>query len=186
MPAVRRSVGEQAGFALPELLVAAIIGLSVAAAAMTGLISAVQGQPRLTERSGQIQQGQVMLERLSRETRQGNQIEQATATGMRIHTFVDGSDCGGTAGVTTSCWVEYECSATSCTRTPDGGSPVTVVRGIANDQVFCYAPWDGQGTCPTPSDANPSYAGLRLEFAGRSGQETITLADGTGLRNFSS
>ena len=109
-----------------------------------------------------------------------------SASGMRIQTFVDGADCGGTPGTTVACWITYACGATSCTRTADGQAAQTVVRGITGPSVFCYAPWDGQAACPAPTAADPAYVALRLVFPKAGGSEAITLDDGTGLRNSTS
>jgi prepilin-type N-terminal cleavage/methylation domain-containing protein len=176
-------LGDESGFTLPELLIGVAIALVIAAAGMMVVTIAVKSQPRISDRAAQIQQGRTMLERLSRELRQGDDVTDATTTALRVHTFVDGSDCGGVQGTAVPCWVDYACSADTCTRTVEGDSAEIVVSGIRSPDIFCYAPWDGQSACGAPAGADPSYIALRLSFPADDGGETVTLDDGISLRN---
>lgn len=168
-PATSR-LGNEDGFSLPELLVAAMIGLIVAAGGMTFVTTMLKAQPRVTDRAAQIQQGRIMLERVSRELREGDTVENTTAAGLRVHTLAEG-------------WVNYACTAAACTRTPEGGTPVVVVQGISDANVFCYAPWSGETGCSATTATDPSYVALRLVFPGEDGGEAVTLDDGIALRN---
>jgi prepilin-type N-terminal cleavage/methylation domain-containing protein len=178
---VRERLGSQRGFTIPELTVAALISLIIAAAGMTLVITMVRSQPAVSERAGQVQQGRTMLEVLTRELRQGESVLSPTTSGLSVITYVNSATCGG-AHATTSilCRVTYGCGSTSCTRTernPDGsgtGSAETVVRGITGPNVFSY-----QGT-----SGDPSYVGIRLVFPADDGSEAITLDDGAALRNY--
>ena len=69
-----RGIRSEAGFSFPELLVGMMIMLLVAAGAMSLVTTLVRSQPKVSERTGQIQQGRTMLERLTRELRQGNAV----------------------------------------------------------------------------------------------------------------
>jgi prepilin-type N-terminal cleavage/methylation domain-containing protein len=169
------------GFTIPELLVAALIGLIVAGAAMTLLVTMVRSQPSVSERAAQVQQGRTMLEVLSRELRQGESVLSPTASGLTVLTYVNSAICGGAhASTAILCRVTYACNATSCTRTErnaDGSgtaSPVQVVREITGPNVFSY-----QGTA-----GDPSYVGIRLVFPADDGSEAITLDGGAALRNY--
>lgn len=186
MSRIRSRIRSEDGFSFPELMVGTMIMLLVAAGAMSLVTTMVRSQPKVSERTGQIQQGRTMLERVTRELRQGNEVTNASVSGMRIQTFVDGAECGAAPGTTVACWVTYACGATSCTRTAEGQAAQTVVRGITGPAVFCYAPWDGQSACPAWTAADPAYVALRLVFPQDSGEEAITLDDGTALRNGSS
>lgn len=178
-----RLLRDESGFTLPELLIGAAIALVVAAAGMMVVTIAVKSQPRITDRAAQIQQGRTMLERLSRELRQGDDVTNATATALRVHTFVDGSDCGGVQGTAVPCWVDYACSADTCTRTVEGDTAEVVASGLRSADVFCFTPWDGQSACGATTAVDPAYVALRLSFPGEDGAETVTLDDGISLRN---
>lgn len=174
-----RRLADQSGFTLPELLVALMISLMVVAGAGTVLMIAVKAQPRTSDRSAQIQQGRVMLERITRELRQGENVADATASGLRILTYVHTSACGsGNPGDARLCSVTYSCAGSSCTRTESdssGGGPElsrTVAEGLLNADIFSYA-----GTPPT-------WVGVTLAFPSQEGEETVTLADGVYLRNY--
>jgi prepilin-type N-terminal cleavage/methylation domain-containing protein len=178
--AVRRLGQGQRGFTLPELAIAALIALIVAAAGMTLLVTMVRSQPTVSESAAQVQQGRTMLESLSRELRQGESVLSPTASGLSALTYVNSASCGGAPTATAIlCRVTYVCGPTSCTRTeqnPDGtgsGAPETVVRGITGPNVFSY-----EGTA-----GDPSYVGIRLVFPADDGSEAITLDGGAALRN---
>jgi prepilin-type N-terminal cleavage/methylation domain-containing protein len=177
----RRLLASDAGYSLPELLVAITIALIVAAGGATLLMIAMESQPRAGDRSSQIQQGRTMIESITRELRQGETVFNATASGFQILTYVHATSCGGAAGPTARlCRVTYSCTTDSCTRTErsaDGSgsaAPVRVVDGVTGPSVFTY-----QGPL-----ANPTYIGVNLVFADEEGEETVTLADGAELRNY--
>jgi hypothetical protein len=139
----------------------------------------VTSQPRTTERAGQIQQGRVMLESLTRELRQGESIVTATSSQLELLTYVSVGTCGaGGPGSAQLCRVTYTCGSSTCSRTetgPSGGASSTreVVSGITGPNVF-----SAQGD---PLD--PTYVGVRLVFPQDSGEEAITIDDGAALRN---
>lgn len=167
------------GFSLPELLVATAVSLVVIAGGMALLSAAMKRQPATSERASQIQQGRVMAETLVRELRQGEAVS-GTATSLVVVTYANSTTCGGAHAATAIlCRVTYSCASHACTRTearPDGSAPgpaVTVVRGIADPSVFSYTP-----------ATTPSYVSVRLGFADDGGHETVTLEDGTALRNW--
>ncbi|MGH2953164.1 MAG: PilW family protein [Solirubrobacterales bacterium] len=180
--AIARVGDEEDGWTLLELLVGATISLIVVGVAATMLITAVRTQPVTTERAGQVQQGRVLIERISRELRQGQResVSGATASGLSMVTYVNSNPCGGPSSASAIvCQVTYACSGTVCTRTErnaDGsGTPATtqVVSGIrAGQTVFTY---DDQ--------VEPTYVGVELSFPADDGGEGITLSDGVSLRN---
>jgi prepilin-type N-terminal cleavage/methylation domain-containing protein len=181
MEALRRRLRSESGFTLPELLIALMIGLLIAAGAATMLMVAVKAQPRTSERAAQIQQGRVMLENLTRELRQGETVSNASPSGLQILTYVHTSGCGsGTpGGDARMCLVTYACSDDSCVRTerdPGGGGSAparTVVTGIADPAVFSYE-----------GGSDTTYVGVRLVFPQADGEEAVTLSDGAALRNY--
>jgi prepilin-type N-terminal cleavage/methylation domain-containing protein len=184
-----RRLAQEDGFTLPELLIATVIALLVAAGGMMILQIAVRTQPQISERAAQIQQGRVMMEALSRELRQGESITTATPTELELITFVNSQTCGGpSAQNSIICRVSYSCEGGACTRSEHdgagGGSSRQVVDGLLSQNVFCYQPHRDQSSCPEPGET-PSYVAIELAFPGDDGAETVTLRDGVALRNHS-
>lgn len=190
----RGAVGErlsgEAGYSLPELLVALMIGMLVAFGATSVVMMAVKAQPRTTEKAAQIQQGRTMTERLVRELRQGEEVTEPngsgppTASALEVLTLVQTSSCGASGGGSSMlCRVIYECGGTVCTRAerqPDGSGTAPaeeVVRGISTPEVFSYQ--------TSETGLTPNYVGVELVFPGEDGAEAVTVADGAGLRNWS-
>jgi prepilin-type N-terminal cleavage/methylation domain-containing protein len=184
---VRRLGGvgrDELGFTLPELLVATVLGLIVIGAATMAFTSAVRNQPALTSRANQIQQARTMMERITREIRQGSTVPTTpNASQLTLVTYVHSASCGGAAATTAiQCRVTYSCSAPPsgrCTRTernPNGSGsapPVTVVSGISSNSVFGYQ----------PSVTAPTYVSVTLAFRSSSGANAVTLTDGAAFRN---
>ncbi len=177
-----RALGvDQRGFTFPELIVSIVIGLITVGTAMVVLQMTLRMEPEMRERSGQLQQGRVMVERVTRELRQGEFISAGSGSSLEIVTFVHSGTCGGAPSATAiQCLVTYSCSSSSCTRTernPDGsGTPSfeTVVTGISGPAVFGYS----------PSAADPAYVSASLVFPGEDGDEAVTVSDGVSLRNY--
>jgi type II secretory pathway pseudopilin PulG len=178
-----RNLAPEHGFTLTELLIAmtALIGLLAVMGAGISLVA--RNQVRIADRSAQIQQGRAMIERFTRELREGSDVEDATGSGLNFLTFVRTPACGTPAPVAPTdtaiqCRVSYLCTAGRCTRsegTPEGpgGTPVTVADGLRDTSaVFSYSP---------PTD--PGHVGVRLEYPAQDGGESITLSDGAALRN---
>jgi prepilin-type N-terminal cleavage/methylation domain-containing protein len=170
------------GFTLPELLVATVLSLVVIGAAVTAFTAAIQSQPRVNSETGAIQQARTVMERITRELRQGSTVPSATSSQLSIVTLVHSASCGGPGSNTAiSCRVNYSCAAGACTRTeakPDGtlpGPTVQVVSGLSSSNVFTYTP---------PTATAPAYVNVTLVFASESGSDdAITLSDGAALRN---
>jgi len=177
----RTITAEERGFTLPELLLATVLGLLVIGAAVTAFTSAIQSQPRINSQAAAIQQARTMMERVTRELRQGSSVPSASASQLSIVTYVHSATCGGAASSSSiSCKVTYSCSAGACSRTearPDGTSPgaaVQVVSGLSSTNVFSY-------TAPTATA--PAYVGVTLAFPAKGGTDAINLTDGAALRN---
>lgn len=176
----RRLRGDQRGFTLPELLVASVLGLSIIGSAVSVFTASIRSEPRVSSRAAKIEQARAFAEDLSRELRQGWGTPTATGSQLAVLTYVRRTTCGGsTVGAAIPCRVTYTCSAGACTRivaNPDGsgaGPAVRVVDGLADANVFTYA----------PSAAAPTYLGLRLPFPAENGEDAITLEDGVAFRN---
>lgn len=183
----RRFTAEH-GFTLPELLVAAVVALIVAAGGMAMVQVAVRTQPQISERAGQVQQGRAMIERVSRELRQGESVESTSASSIDLRTYVNSEACGGAAATTAIlCRVTYSCTGSACSRTEHdgagGGSTQQVVDGLLSSEVFCYAPQLAEASCPATSADDPTFVGVTLAFPADDGSEAVTLRDGVALRN---
>lgn len=159
-----------------ELLIATAMGLVVIGGAVSIFVSGVRSEPRTSSKVAAIQQGRTAMERIVRELRQGIEVPSASPSQLSVVTYVDEATCGGSpASTAIPCRVTYSCSAGACTRAvadPDGsspGSPVQVVTGLSDTNVFTYTA--------------PDYVGVRLAFEAREAADPVTLSDGAFLRN---
>jgi type II secretory pathway pseudopilin PulG len=188
-------IGEEAGFTLIELLVASAMSIVLLGAIGSLVISAVGQQPKLSKRAANISTVRWVLERLTREIRNGVVVDKATASSVSFQAYVRHSTCGG-AGVLASglpaiaCEVTYTCTTTSCTRleaNPDifTGTPTTIFSGIDSSNVFCYVPSTNTNplTCGPAGSTDPTYVGVTLRMPNPSGPSALTVSDGASLRN---
>lgn len=176
---------QEDGYSLPELLMAAVLllGLLAVGGMMLGVV--VRTQPRVAERSAQIQQGRTMIEQLTRELREGSEVETPfLSSTLTFNTFVRKQACGDSTPLTSpstparECEVQYACTAGSCRRTekePDSAttpSSTLMVEGLNSSEVFSYSPASA-----------PRHVTVTLEYPAQAGGESITLSDGAALRN---
>lgn len=181
-----RPLAREEGFTLPELLTAMTLLLLLLAVMGVGLAIVMRAQPRVAERSAQVQAGRAMTDRLTRELREGSQVTVAVGSTISFLTYVRTAACGSgdplasSASPAIQCRVTYTCvTAGTCSRTEaqtDGSNPgpaVTAVEGLRSSQVFGY--W--------PSSTQPRHVSVTLEYPGEGGTEAITLSDGAALRN---
>jgi prepilin-type N-terminal cleavage/methylation domain-containing protein len=171
---------DDAGFTLPELLIATAAALVLLGGALTVTVTGVRSEPRASERSAEIQQARVLMDRVTRELRQGATVLEATTGHLRLITYVSSETCGGVAATTArSCMVTYDCAAGTCTRVESdaegtaSGPPTVETTGLSADPVFSYL----------PSAASARYVGITFEFPAADGDDAITLTDGVTLRN---
>jgi type II secretory pathway pseudopilin PulG len=173
-----------AGFTVVELLVAAAMSVVLVGAASMILVSAMKSQPEASKEANDISSARWVLERLTREIRNGVKVDNATASEVSFQTYLRRTTCGGTtplAGTSPSiqCEVTYTCTTTSCSRTETapgtltGGTPQIIFDGIDNGSVFSY----------TPNTAAPTYIGVTLHLPDPSGGGGLTVSDGASLRN---
>jgi Tfp pilus assembly protein PilW len=175
----------EAGLTLVELLVASAMSVVIVGAACAMLISAVQSQPKLSKKSQEISTARYVLERMTREIRNGIQVfAGATGSEVEFETQVRRAVCGGDTQSSESaaaipCRVTYSCTTTTCTRTETApevpgasGTPVVIASGLASNAVFSYE----------PSEGKPSYIGITLHIENPEGEGELTVTDGAGLR----
>jgi prepilin-type N-terminal cleavage/methylation domain-containing protein len=175
-----------AGFTLIELLVASAMGVVVLGAVGTMMIGAIRSQPEISARAQNISSARWVLERFTREIRNGVAVNPAKATASEVsfRTYVRRTSCGSGAVPSSTtpaieCQVTYKCTTTYCTRgegAPGSSTPVSeqkIFSGIDDSNVFTYS----------PSAAEPTYIGITLHIPNPSGPADITVSDGASLRN---
>jgi type II secretory pathway pseudopilin PulG len=175
--------GGEAGMTLVELLVAAAMSVVLVGAAGSMVISAVQKQPELSERSQNVSTARYVLERMTREIRNGVAVYEHSGSQVSFLASVRRTACG--AGVEEEddkpairCRITYICSAGTCSRRetsleqPDTGPTTPIVSGLASSQVFSYA----------PTFEEPTYVGVTLNIPNPDGSGTLTVSDGASLR----
>ena len=173
--ALRRQPG---GLTLVELLVATALGLVVVGGGTSIFVSSLRSEPRTASKVNAIQQARVTADRITRELRQGLEVETASPSQLKIVTYVKTAGCSGApASTAMPCKVTYACSGDMCTRMvakPDGTAPgptVQVVSGLASTDVFD----------PQPPTGDPSYVGVTFSLAAEG--DPVILEDGVALRN---
>jgi type II secretory pathway pseudopilin PulG len=182
--AILRGADREAGLTLVELLVASAMSVILVGAACAMLISAVRDQPKLSKKDQAVTTARYVLERMTREIRNGTSIDAAASNGAEVSftTQLRRTECGGAVQEDPSvsaieCRVTYRCTASECTRTetdPEvktGGTPQTIVSGLDSDEVFSYEP---------PEE--PTYIGVTLHIANPEGDGDLKISDGAGLR----
>jgi prepilin-type N-terminal cleavage/methylation domain-containing protein len=175
---------DEGGFTLVELMVAMTLGVVVMGGVIFLLIGAMRSQPRLEKQGTNIQTARFVLERLTRELRNGIVVDKATASSVSFQTYVRHATCGvettaASSVAATKCEVTFSCSSTSCTRTEAApgvytGTAVTIFSGLNNSSsVFAYK----------PSSTYPTYVEITLKIPDPSGSGALTVSDAASLRN---
>jgi len=176
--------GGEAGLTLIELLVATTMSIVLVGAAGSMVISAMRSQPEVSSRANSISSARWVLERMTREIRDGVKVDSATASSISFQTYVRHTTCGGTTLLASTspsikCEVTYTCTTTSCSRAETalgvltGGTLRTIFKGIDSSNVFNYS----------PSAAAATYVGVTLRIPNPSGGSALTVSDGASLRN---
>jgi Tfp pilus assembly protein PilV len=177
--------GDQAGVTLVELLVGMTMGVIVLGAVGMMVISAMKDQPKITKRAQNITTARWVLERLTREIRNGVAVDptKATASKVAFRTYVRHTACGSTVASPSGtpaieCQVIYECTTTACTRIEAApgiytGTAKTIFTGIDDANVFSYS----------PNATEATYVGITLHLPNPSGTGDLTVSDGASMRN---
>lgn len=190
-------LGSENGFTLIELLVASAMSIVIVAAAGSMLIGAVKSQPQLSKRAQNISTARWVMERFTREIREGVRVDQATASKVSFLTYVRHTPCGGSGALASGtpaikCEVTYECTTAYCSRieAAEGkytGTAVRVFEGIDRSSVFCYVPStepDPLACGPTSSPTKSTYIGAKLHIPNPDGRGGgLTVSDGASMRN---
>jgi type II secretory pathway pseudopilin PulG len=174
----RRLRRSERGLTLIELLVSMSMLIGILTGAMTLLVGMMQKQPGLSDRSEQVSEARIALERMVRELRPGYAVDSPTGTANTVsfRTYMRRTCAGVSTTTVTLCRVTYTCTASTktCTRriaNPNGTSPtapVPLITGVTNTNVFTI-----QG----------SYVGIRFVMPTEDGRGALTVTDGARLRN---
>jgi prepilin-type N-terminal cleavage/methylation domain-containing protein len=177
-----RSARGEAGFTLIELLVAMTMGVVVLGAVGSLVVSAMKDQPRISERAQDITTARWVLERLTREIRNGIRVDAQSASSVSFETYVRHTTCGGSTQLASTaasikCEVTYTCSTTACTRIEalpkvTTGKATTIFEGIDSSDVFDYVP-----------EEDPTFVKVTLHMPNPAGDAPLTVSDGASLRN---
>ncbi len=173
----------EGGFTLTELLVASAMGVVLLGALGSMVISAMRSQPEVSKRSQNISTARWVLERMTREIRNGVKVDNATASSVSFQTYVRHTACGSTTQLASTslsikCEVTYTCTTAKCSRIEANpgiytGTETTIFSGINGSNVFSYS----------PSPATATYIGITLRMPNPSGPSALTVSDGASLRN---
>lgn len=176
----------ETGITLVELLVASAMGVILMGAVASLVISAMRDQPKISQQAQTISTARWVMERLTREIRNGVRVDKATGSEVSFETYVRHTTCGGTTPLETTaapikCEVTYTCTTTSCSRLEAApgvfytGTATPIFEGINSSNVFSYSP----GEVPP---AEIKYIKVTLQMPSPSGP-ALTVSDGASLRN---
>jgi prepilin-type N-terminal cleavage/methylation domain-containing protein len=199
MTGVRARLANEDGMTLIELLVASAMSVILVGAAGSMVISAVRDQPRLSKQSQNISEARWVLERFTREIRNGIRVDVATPSQVSFLARVRRTSCGGSVPTDPEadairCEVTYACTTNGCTRSEaaDGqfdGTPATVFTSGNDPNVFCYVPStdpEDQLECgPAASLAGTTFIGVKLRIPNPAGPGSLIVSDGASLRTAS-
>lgn len=195
---LRAEARREAGFTLIELLVATAMGVIVMGAVVVLVVGTMKSQPEISKRAQTISTARWVLDRLTREIRNGQVVNAASSSSVSFRTYVRRTSCGSTTPLASNlpailCQVTYTCTTTSCSRTETapgvmtGGTPATIFTGIDESSVFCYVPSSNADptTCgPPPKELSTiTYIGVKLHFPNPTGPAGLTISDGASLSN---
>jgi hypothetical protein len=178
----------EAGLTLVEMLVAASMGVVLLGVAGSLVVSAARTQPKVSKRAQNITTARWVLERMTREIRNGVSIYRGNASEVEFLASVRRTECGGAVEEEPNqpairCRVAYRCTTTACSRSetaPEvegGGTETTIVSGLDSSQVFNFEP------PPSGEDfSEVSYIGLTLDIPNPEGSGDLTISDGASLR----
>jgi type II secretory pathway pseudopilin PulG len=180
---IHRSFRGEAGLTLIELLVSSAMGVVLMGAVGTMVVQTMRAQPEVSNRSQNITTARWVLERMTREIRNGATVDTALPNEVSFRTYLRRTECGktGTLASTTPailCEVTYGCSTTACTRIEAApgvttGTAKPIFEGIDDSSVFSYK----------PSAEAATFIGITLHLPNPSGPSDLTISDGASLRN---
>lgn len=169
---------------LIELLVASMMSVILVGATGAMLISAVRTQPQVSEKAQNVTTARYVMERMTREIRNGVRVDEATAAQVSFVSKVRRTACGGatvpsSAVPARECQITYDCTGgDACTRTEAekgdmvGGTTTALIDGLGGSEVFNFY----------PNAAEATYIGVTVRVPNPSGSGLLTISDGASLR----
>jgi hypothetical protein len=134
----------------------------------SALDGVVKSEAYSSDRTASLDNMRVTLNVMTRELRQASNVNEVTSTPSRIE-----FDTYGTSGPR---HVVYQATGTVLTRTIGGGSPVTVLSGLASTSIFTYV------TAPPVPGAQ--WVRINLQVRPKRSPETVLVLDSeVNLRN---
>jgi Prokaryotic N-terminal methylation motif len=180
---IDRSLPDEAGLTLVELLVASAMGVVLMGAVGTMVVQTMRAQPDVSKRSQNITTSRWVLERMTREIRNGVTVDTALPNEVSFRTYLRRTECGATGTLASDkpailCQVTYGCSSTTCSRIEAApgvktGTAKPIFEGIDDSNVFSYKPNTNAAT----------FVGITLHLPNPSGSSDLTISDGASLRN---
>lgn len=186
--AARHRLRDESGMTMIEVLVATAIGIGLLAVVSSLMISALRSQPRISSKTADIETARWVLDRMTKELRNGIAVNEATPSSVSFQAYVRRTTCGGsTAPAPTAPSIKCQVTIT-CTTAPrvcarreaapgqvGQGTATTVFTGLSNGgTVFTYS----------PSSVAPTYVKVTLTLPDPSGGgDNLTVSDGATLRN---
>jgi hypothetical protein len=160
------------------------MGVVVLGAVGSLVVSAMKDQPRISERAQDITTARWVLERLTRELRNGIRVDNATPSSVSFETYVRHTTCGGSTLLAATspsikCEVTYTCTTTKCSRIEAAskvttGTAKTIFEGIDSSSVFSYLPEE---------EEPKTFVKVTLQMPNPAGDAPLTVSDGASLRN---
>jgi Tfp pilus assembly protein PilW len=173
----------EAGLTLIELLVASAMGVVLLGAVGSMVIGSMRAQPEVSKRAQNITSARWVLERLTKEIRNGVSVDTALPNEISFKTYLRHSSCGSSTTLASNqpailCQVTYGCSTTTCSRIEaapgvETGTAKPVFDGIDDSSVFSYV----------PNLEDPTFVGVTLHLPNPEGSADLTISDGASLRN---
>jgi Tfp pilus assembly protein PilW len=173
-------LGDDSGVSLVEMLVVTGVLIFVVSAVLSVLDITAREAPKHVERGHVVRDGQLALERMTRELRQASVFVSTSSQVVELDTYV--RPAGGSAALRR---VRYDCGSQESCRRYEGpagvAGPTTLdgvlVTGVQNADVFAVT--------SSGSPAVPRYVTVKLGLRVKGQTNALFIHDGVELRNAS-
>ncbi len=170
-----------------EVLVSTVIGIALLAVVSSLILGTLRGQPRISDKTADIETARWVLDRMTKELRNGIAVNEAAPNSVSFQAYVRRTTCGGSTlpaptAPSIKCQVTITCTTAqqTCARREAApgqvgqGTAVTIFSGLSNaSSVFTYSP-----------ATSPTYVKVALTLPDPSGGgDDLIVSDGATLRN---